>query len=180
MTTLGMPFLLADKTGCLDGSDFSDLFGRLSLRITRTQQNSQRNAYMVYKLNDPRTVVNHVNQPQASLDFGPNHALGTVSIGRGPHIQMSEYLKQTSLTNSLSRVFTASDGQNYRWSFRSCGEDEWTCVNDRGYMIASYNLKVAGEPAYEGSSGCSLTIQEPYPHLAVGYYHVLHGWQLTP
>jgi hypothetical protein len=49
---------------------------------------------------------------------------------------------------------------------------DWThcvqCTNRSQYLVAFYALKVAGEPDYPGSSGCMLTIDEAYPHLAAG------------
>jgi len=42
------------------------------------------------------------------------------------------------------------------------------CTNKSQYLVAFYSLKVAGEPDYLGSSGCMLTIDEAYPHLAAG------------
>lgn len=106
MTTLGMPFFLADKTGSVFGSDFTDLYGRMSLRVTCTQRNNQRIAYMVYRLDDSSTYVNNVNRPQAALDFGPNHALGTVSIGPKPHIPMEQYLTKASMTGCVQLAIT--------------------------------------------------------------------------
>ena len=97
-TLLGMPFFLADKTGSLFGSDYSDLYGRMALRIARTQQNRQRNAYMIFVIHEAITPSNGKNFtfPQAALDFGPDHAVGTIAIGSSPHIPMEQYLIKSS------------------------------------------------------------------------------------
>jgi hypothetical protein len=42
------------------------------------------------------------------------------------------------------------------------------CTNASNHQVASYSLKVPGEPEYDHSSGCVLTIEEAYPHLAAG------------
>ena len=86
-----------------------------------------------------------------------------------------------------------SDGQVYRWSWRSTAGEEWTvglpqtslksifdpnaceqCTNANNHHVASYSLKVPGEPEYNGSSGCVLAIEEAYPHLATGMISVLN------
>ena len=40
------------------------------------------------------------------------------------------------------------------------------CTNSSGYVVATYNLKPPGEPAYR-SSGNALTVYEAYSHLAI-------------
>jgi hypothetical protein len=45
------------------------------------------------------------------------------------------------------------------------------CTNASGYLVACYSLKVEGEPEYDQSSGCMLTVDESYPHLLGGKSH---------
>lgn len=52
------------------------------------------------------------------------------------------------------------------------------CTDDNEHPVAAYTLKLADEPDYVGSSGCMLTIDEGYPHLAPGqfiFYFPLYG-----
>ena len=37
--------------------------------------------------------------------------------------------------------------------------------------MACYSLKLEGEPEYDQSSGCMLTVDESYPHLLAGKSH---------
>ncbi|KAJ7071889.1 hypothetical protein B0H15DRAFT_965756 [Mycena belliarum] len=142
MTSYGLPLILDDKTGQLeDGSEFLDVHDRL--RLTPII---------------PRAL--------AALDFGRNKALGTISFS-GVAVPMSQYLARTSpLGSSSVRRFGASDGQTYQWARRTQKNQEWTCTNVNGYVIASYSLKPAGEPEYSESSGCVLEIAEQFGNLA--------------
>ncbi|KAJ3710149.1 hypothetical protein C8R42DRAFT_597400 [Lentinula raphanica] len=172
MTTYGLPYFLEDKTGRLSGSDFIDIHDRLRLTYRRsTDRNSSHTAYMIYN------TSSHISHPAfmqalVALDFGPGHALGTVSFSSKTCLPMKKYLVKTA-SNSRSQShfsrtyrFIASDSQEYFWSWRSQANQEWTCTNKSGYLTAYYSLKTPGEPQYEGSSGCSLTIEESFGHLA--------------
>ncbi|KDQ55593.1 hypothetical protein JAAARDRAFT_37006 [Jaapia argillacea MUCL 33604] len=166
MTNYGLPFFLEDKTGSLSGSEFVDIHDRMRMTFRCTARDTQHSAYMVYNLTVPRHGGQY--KPGAVLDFGPGNSLGTVMIGSGVHIPMAKYLIKTSaFGNSKARKFTASDGQEYRWTYKNRDNHEWACLNSSGYLVACYNLKLAGEPHYSGTSGCMLTIDESYPHLAV-------------
>ncbi|KIJ18552.1 hypothetical protein PAXINDRAFT_128751 [Paxillus involutus ATCC 200175] len=162
-TNYGMPFFLEDKTGRLTGSDFVDINDRLRLRLRCTAQEPTHTAYMVHDV----THGNNASNPLIALAYGPDNSLGTITIGPGGPKAMKQYLvKLTPLGSSKTRKFLGSDGQEYRWSWRSTKGHEWTCTNQSQYLVAFYSLKVAGEPDYLGSSGCMLTIDEAYPHLA--------------
>ncbi|KAI0319118.1 hypothetical protein OF83DRAFT_852434 [Amylostereum chailletii] len=165
MAVLGMPFFLEDISGSLNGSDFVDLHDRMRLSVRCTLRDATHTSYMIYDLMspDPRRLV----QPAAALDYGANHALGTVVIGSRAGVRMDQYLVKTSrFGSSRTRKFVASDGQQYVWSWRSREDFEWTCLNSNNYLVAYYNLKIPGEH-YTKSSGCMLTVDESYPHLAV-------------
>jgi len=159
MTTYGMPFFLEDKSGKLTGSDFVDINDRLCLALRCTARGSTRTAYVIYSKTDSVTTL-------VTLDFGPNNSLGTISFGSGAQVPMSEFLVESSAPGSTkTRKFTGSDGHEYRWSWRTTTSEEWTCTDSSNHQVASYSLKVPGEPEYNGSSGCVLTIEEAYPHL---------------
>ncbi|KAI0046002.1 hypothetical protein FA95DRAFT_73851 [Auriscalpium vulgare] len=166
MPTLGIPYFLEDKTGLLTGSDFLDVHDRMRLSVRCTMKDATRTAYMVYDLMAPKT--RNFLQPAATLDYGRNDALGTVYIGVGGSGKpMCQYLVRVSPSgSSRCRKFIASDGHEYCWSWRTRDDFEWTCINSSGYLVAHYNLKIP-EEHYVGSSGCMLTVDESYPHLAV-------------
>ncbi|EIM80982.1 uncharacterized protein STEHIDRAFT_172050 [Stereum hirsutum FP-91666 SS1] len=181
MATLGIPYFLEDKTGLLTSSDFTDVNDRMRLTLRCTLKDSTRSAYMIHSSSS--------RVPAAALDFGSKGELGTVTInvsalsgvgGGRPHgvgraslsagktRSMKEWLvKVNPFGSSTFRKFVASDGQTYTWNWRSRENFEWTCLNSSNYLVAYYSLKVPGEPVYPGSSGCMLTVDESYPHLAV-------------
>ncbi|KAI6040218.1 hypothetical protein EDC04DRAFT_1522990 [Pisolithus marmoratus] len=165
-TTYGMPYILEDKTGELTGSDFIDINDRLRLRLRCTAQAATHTAYMIHNVTHGHE--REVSRALVALAFGPDHSLGTITFESRSPVAMGEYLRRVSpLASSKSRKFLASDGEVYRWSWRSTKGHEWTCTHQNQQLVASYSLKVVGEPDYISSSGCVLTIDEAYPHLAV-------------
>ncbi|KAK7031075.1 hypothetical protein VNI00_013675 [Paramarasmius palmivorus] len=157
MTTYGMPFFLEDKTGKLTGSEFNDIHDRLHFTYRCTAYTPSHATYMIFSLS---------TNPLIALSFGPKNALGTISFPSNVVIPMTTYLVKVTTPKGRAWKFVASDGQEYFWSWRSQANQEWTCINAKGYLIAYYSLKTPGEPHYEGSSGCSLTVEEPFGHLA--------------
>ncbi|KAG7098038.1 hypothetical protein E1B28_000014 [Marasmius oreades] len=160
MTNYGMPYFLEDKTGSLLGSEFVDIHDRLHFVYRSTSHACSHATYMIFN-------TSSYTDPLMALTFGPRNALGTVSFPSHVSYPMGTYLSRISTSSGRAWKFTASDGQEYFWRWRSQPNQEWTCTNANGYMIAYYSLKTPGEPQYEGSSGCSLTIEEAFPRLAV-------------
>ncbi|KAG1869766.1 hypothetical protein C8R48DRAFT_597385 [Suillus tomentosus] len=160
MTSYGMPYLLEDKTGKLTGSHFVDINDRLRLTLRCTTREAAHTTYIIYN-----TTAG--TDPVVTLNFGSNNSLGTITFGSGPQVPMNSFLEPSPNENAKSRKFIGSDGQQYRWSWRTTQSEEWTCTNTSNQQVASYSLKVPGEPEYDHSSGCVLTIEEAYPHLAV-------------
>ncbi|KAG6826056.1 hypothetical protein H0H92_001281, partial [Tricholoma furcatifolium] len=156
MTDYGMAYFLEDKTGRLSGSEFVDLNDRVTFTYQCTARDSNQSSYMIYD--------NEGSQPLLGLRFGPNNALGTIHNAPGSSMQMSEYLKKVTVFGRY-RKFIASDGQEYRWNWRAKDDQEWTCTDARGELIAYYHLKTPGEPEYRNSSGCMLTVEQAYRHL---------------
>ncbi|TRM65568.1 hypothetical protein BD626DRAFT_398924 [Schizophyllum amplum] len=156
MTKFGFSFFLEDKTGRLTGSEFVDVYDRMRFVLRRTVHEPSHSAYIIYNA--------ATSKPVAALDYGPHNALGSISFSSTNTMPMKKYL--TKATGHQSRKFVASDGQEYIWSYRQQADQEWTCTNTSGYLIAYYSLKTPGEPDYPGSSGCTLTIEEPFGHLA--------------
>ncbi|KAI0731622.1 hypothetical protein C8Q72DRAFT_213201 [Fomitopsis betulina] len=163
MTSCGLPFFLEDQTGELTGSEFVDLYNRMRLSLRCTLRDVSHTAYMIYELS---SRPNAHGAPLACLEFGPNHALGTVKIAHGETVSMAQYLaKAGGIGGHKTRKFRASDGQEYRWTHQRKGDEEWSCTNASGYHVASYCLKSPDEPKYAASSGCVLTIEESYSNI---------------
>ncbi|KAI0338266.1 hypothetical protein BDW22DRAFT_805162 [Trametopsis cervina] len=164
--TYGMPYHLEDTTGSITDSNFTDLHQRLSFTIRTTMRTADRSALMIYDASSSsRAGRGGLMVPVACLDFGANNALGTIKIGQGDNIEMETFLARVN-RNTRARKFTATDGNEYTWTYTGTEDTEWTCTNSRGYAVASYNPKSEREPNYEHSSGCMLYIEESYPHLA--------------
>ncbi|KAJ7082122.1 hypothetical protein C8R44DRAFT_722440 [Mycena epipterygia] len=165
MTRYGMPYILEDTTGRLTGSQFIDIHERLHLTVRCTARDSCHTSYMIYNTN-PAVFQSPIPKPLAGLDFGPDNSLGTISFS-SVGMPMRKYLtKPTPIGSSKLRRFVASDGQTYQWARRAQPNQEWTCTNAKGYVIASYSLKAPGEPEYSNSSGCILEIAEQFGSLA--------------
>ncbi|KAJ7748218.1 hypothetical protein DFH07DRAFT_830455 [Mycena maculata] len=165
MTRYGMPYILEDRTGRLTGSEFIDIHERLHLAVRCTARDTSHTSYMIYNTT-PTVFQSAVPKPLVGLDFGPNNTLGTISFSSVP-MPMWKYLsKSTPMGSGRTRRFVASDGQTYQWARHAQPNQEWTCTNSNGYIIASYSLKAAGEPEYNNSSGCILEVAEQFGHLA--------------
>ncbi|KAJ7190642.1 hypothetical protein GGX14DRAFT_507174 [Mycena pura] len=161
MTRYGMPYILEDTTGRLADADFADIHDRLHFSVRSTT----RDTYVVYN-----RLGHVVPLPLVVLAFGADGAPGTVSFaGAAAPLPMARYLlapPHAGSGGSGVRSFVAADGQTYQWAHRVQPNQEWTCTNANGYVIASYSLKAAGEPEYRGSSGCILEIAEQFGALA--------------
>ena len=99
MTNFGIPFFLEDTTGKLTGTDFVDLHNRTHLSLRQTLRDAHRTAYIIYDLSARPGARTGLLVPLATLDFGPNNALGTVQIGSGSHIPMEQYLVKSTGAN---------------------------------------------------------------------------------
>ena len=89
MTSCGLPFFLEDQTGELTGSEFVDLYNRMRLSLRCTLRDVSHTAFMIYDLS---SRPNTYGAPLACLEFGANHALGTVKIANGESVNMNQYL----------------------------------------------------------------------------------------
>lgn len=157
-----MPYFLADKTGLLGGSEFTDVNDRMRLVYRCTAQDSTGKAYIIYD-----SSVTGV--PSITLDFGSDDSLGTISFGSDRSLPMKKYLTKVSmLGSSKNRKFTGLDGEEYRWKNKS-DEHEWTCYTSQAKIVAYYDLKLSGEPTYGLHSGCCLSVEEEYGHMACEY-----------
>lgn len=74
-----------------------DLYNRMRFSIRCTLRSTEHTAYMVYDLStDSSSSRGGLLVPIACLDFGANHALGTVKIGEKEHVQMNQFLSRVS------------------------------------------------------------------------------------
>ncbi|KIY70032.1 hypothetical protein CYLTODRAFT_420122 [Cylindrobasidium torrendii FP15055 ss-10] len=159
MTLYALPLFLEDRNGSLtSGTEFTDLNDRLRLLYKRISNSSD--LYMIYNLSHHSPGA--YNMALIALDFG----LHTITFDSGKHVVP---MKKWCSKISGGRKFVASDSQEYIWTWRAQEGQEWTCTNTSGYLVAYYSLKLAGEPHYEGSSGCTLTIDEQFASLAPEY-----------
>ncbi|KAI0028149.1 hypothetical protein K488DRAFT_73994 [Vararia minispora EC-137] len=175
MTINGPPsaYYFEDRTGIVAGSDYDEVYDRAFLRVSASPQRTQHAGLMVYNMgqrstnHSERDRRHYYREPVVALDFGPKGALGTVHFSKGaPSMPMQQYLRRVSLFGgSLHRKFRAQDGHEYRWTHRMVDGQEWTCVNDQGYLVAHYVLKPLDRPAY-GTSGNVLTVFEPFTSLS--------------
>ena len=134
MTKFGFSIFLEDKTGRLTGSEFIDVYDRMRFVLRRTVHEPTHTAYILYNAAN--------SKPVAALDYGPHNALGSVTFSPTNVIPMKKYLTKTGWVPSKicdgdcfdtspplshgSRKFTASDGQEYIWSYRQQVDQEWT------------------------------------------------------
>ncbi|GBE78870.1 hypothetical protein BKA93DRAFT_830378 [Sparassis latifolia] len=170
-----LPFFLEDRTGVFTGSDFDDIYDRLFLRASRSSEKTAQSAdetIMIYNMgrrsSSQRDYRPTQREPAIVLEFGPQGALWRISFtGSSISMPMGQYLKKTSMFGgSLSRKFRGSDGEEYKWTYKSVQDQEWTCVDSRNYLVAHYDLKPPEKPAYR-TSGNILTIYEAYADLSV-------------
>ncbi|EMD31822.1 hypothetical protein CERSUDRAFT_88691 [Gelatoporia subvermispora B] len=174
MASRTLPYFLEDRSGQLASTELDDIYDRLFLRIATAPAHTGlpgTSTVTIYTA-DRRSSRQRDHRPQGKptvvLDFGHNGGLGKISfVGSSVSMPMSHYLKKTAMFGtSLSRKFRASDGEEYKWTYRTLHNQEWTCMDSKGYIVAHYNLKSPEKPAFN-TSGNVLTIYDPYAHLVI-------------
>ena len=94
-TKYGLPYFLEDKTGRLSGSEFADLHDRMKLVYRARERTSSHSSYEVYDITISSYDAFHA--PVATLTFGANNALGTITYARDrTERQMESYLSQVN------------------------------------------------------------------------------------
>ncbi|KAI1790631.1 hypothetical protein LXA43DRAFT_476333 [Ganoderma leucocontextum] len=171
-----LPYYLEDRTGHYTGTDFDEIYDRLFLRIARPSPaqsaHYSETTLMIYDTGrrsaSPRLSRPPPREPSIILEFAANGALGTIEfVESRMSMPMGQYLRKTSMfAGSLSRKFTAANGEEYRWIYHAVKDHEWSCVDSRDYVVAHYNLKPSEKQAYN-TSGNVLTIYEPFTHLSI-------------
>jgi len=167
-------YVLEDRYAVYNESDFDDIYDRLFIRIAESSRDAETAVSMIYDMgrrSTRRRDTRHFErQPSVVLEFGSNGALGTIRFmqpTRSSPMSMYQYLRKTSIFGgSLSRRFKGSDGHEYRWNYRTVQGQEWSCLDVDNHIIAHYNLKPPGVPAYQ-VSGNTLTIHESFIDLAI-------------
>ncbi|KAF8814821.1 hypothetical protein BYT27DRAFT_7205799 [Phlegmacium glaucopus] len=157
-----IPFFLEDSSGRLTRSKFTDLYDRMKLYYGPVIGYTNT----TYGVFDESPDGTRDDVTPIVLQFGADNSLGTITIGSGNEMAMENYLSRVTIfANSKCRHFVASDGYRYRWRYRYASDQEWACTDSNGEVVSYYSLKLAGEPPYM-SSGCMLTVEEDYGHLA--------------
>lgn len=159
-----LPYILEDRTGLNNASDFDDIYDRIFFRIARPSPT--RPVTMIYDMtrraSRHRDAIPLQRDPLVVMEFQQDDGLGTVSfkmIHAKPPISvtipMSRWLTRTSMfggsvrttlahsfadpaplsISSLSRKFLASDGKEYKWSHRSFAGHEWTVRCYHSFVI---------------------------------------------
>ncbi|KAH9928909.1 uncharacterized protein B0H18DRAFT_999323 [Fomitopsis serialis] len=176
MINKALPYYLEDRSGSYAGSDFDDIYDRLFLRVSRppgSATDGPPNALMIYNVgrrsSNQRDYRPLQREPSVALEFGPSGTLGQISfMGTSVSMPMNQYLKKVSLFGgSLIRKFRASNGEEYKWTYKTESEHQWSCTDSGNYVVAHYNLKPPNKPAFR-TSGNMLTINETHASLAIG------------
>ncbi|KAH9928934.1 uncharacterized protein B0H18DRAFT_999460 [Fomitopsis serialis] len=153
MSTGALPYYLEDRSGSYAGSDFDDIYDRLFLRV----------ALMIYNVgrrsSNQRDYRPLQREPSVALEFGPSGTLDrSLSWAR---------LRSHCLEGeSLIRKFRASNGEEYKWTYKTESDHQWSCTDSANYVVAHYNLKPPNKPAFR-TSGNMLTINETHASLAI-------------
>ncbi|KZT63793.1 hypothetical protein DAEQUDRAFT_699678 [Daedalea quercina L-15889] len=175
MINKALPYYLEDRSGLYTGSDFDDIYDRLFLRVARppgSPADGPPAALMIYNVgrrsSNQRDYRPIQREPAVVLEFGSNATLGRISfMGSSVSIPMNQYLKKITLFGgSLVRKFQASNGEEYKWTYKSNLDHEWSCTDSRNYMVAHYSLKPPNKPAFR-TSGNTLTINEAHASVAI-------------
>ncbi|KAH9890399.1 hypothetical protein C8Q73DRAFT_667299 [Cubamyces lactineus] len=141
MLNRSLPYLLEDRTGHYAGSDFDEIYDRLFLHVSRSPPTIREGDYtestlVVYdtgrRSSSRRQSRPALREPSAIMELGANGALRTIPFpsSLATSMPMSQYLRKTSMfAGSLSRKFTASNGEDYRWIYQGVKEHEWTYIS---------------------------------------------------
>ena len=105
-TTYAMSYILEEQGNARE-ADFTDIYNRLCFRVRCTLSTAEHTAYMIYDANAP-TGRGGTTVPLACLNFGANHALGTVKIGQKEFVDMDKYLVRVSRRYASRHILLSS------------------------------------------------------------------------
>lgn len=160
MTTMGIPYLLEDRTGDVLNTEFDELYDRMFFGVSSSPSSSAPSTARTVKLFElgsrsapsPRGNFNFGRDPVIVLDFAPN-ALGTVLFVRqGISMPMASWMK----TKGPARCFACSDGESYSWTHQANDEAEWAVSNCSFYEVVCTLLTICHSSVYhrERLHGC--------------------------
>ncbi|KAG2014301.1 hypothetical protein CC2G_011131 [Coprinopsis cinerea AmutBmut pab1-1] len=125
-----VPVTLEDRTGAITNTDFDDMYDRVFLHVARVPGHSTTKIFEMQVRASRHRNAQAVQRatPTVSLDFMPDESLGTITFSKyRMSVPMSQYLRKLSFFGpSLCRKFVASDGREYKWSYRALDDHEWT------------------------------------------------------
>jgi hypothetical protein len=104
MISAPLPYILEDRSGVYNASDFDDIYDRLFLRIVESSHDAKPSVLMIYDMgrrSSRRRDSRHLDrQPSVVLEFGSNGALGNVHFIQPPtasSLPMYQYLRKTTI-----------------------------------------------------------------------------------
>jgi hypothetical protein len=104
MRSAPLPYILEDRSGIYNASDFDDIYDRLFLRIAESSHDAETSVSMIYDMgrrSSRRPDSRHFDrQPAVVLDFGANGKLGNVHFMQPPaacSLPMYQYLRKTTI-----------------------------------------------------------------------------------
>lgn len=172
---MGLPLFLEDTTGYSTGpTNFYDIYDRPPFIHVenRVDMIERKTRVEVFELN-----VRHGSPLKRGITLSIQPGLeGYISFSNVNHksgkiFNLSEWLypvERSRMATKMSREFVATDGERYRWFYRSKGH-EWTCVCvDTDAVVAHYDLKSVYEPKYR-TSGNTLTVTESSQDLTLEF-----------
>lgn len=89
--SLDLPIFLEDRTGLLTGSEFVDLYNRMTIGYRCISYDSTGTTYAVIDRRSIRT------DPEVVLRFNADNSLGTIKVNDGFTIAMDIYLPRVSI-----------------------------------------------------------------------------------
>ncbi|KAF9478434.1 hypothetical protein BDN70DRAFT_44592 [Pholiota conissans] len=164
-----LPLTFEDRTGQTTNTDFDEMYDRLFFHVARLPGRTTTKIYqMNTRASRHRSTLPIPNEALIHLDFAQDESLGTVSFFKSPlsgSIPMSRYLKKTTFFgSSLLRKFMGSDGREYKWGYRICAGQEWSCTTMDNMLVAHYDLKPPNVRTFD-VTGNNLIIYELYTHM---------------
>ena len=104
MRSASLHYVLEDRSGVYNDSDFEDIYDRLFLRIAEPSRDAETSILMIYDMgrrSSRRRDSRHFDrQPSVVLDFGTNGKLGSIHFMQPPgghSLPMYQYLRKTTI-----------------------------------------------------------------------------------
>ena len=102
MTTYGLPLFLEDTSGHINGSNYADIYDRRPYLHLAVTVHTDRVTRYIYVMDSKPSRLRHSSSqlpdPAVTLEFGPNHSLGTITYRNSGSKSMENYLRKVSKT----------------------------------------------------------------------------------